>query len=557
MKRLKTYKYLAVLVISLVLINMLAAQFHQRFDLTEDKRYTISPAAKEIFAQVESPLLIDVFLKGDFPPEFQRLENETRQFLEEVTAYNSNIIFNFIDPLAEGDDANAVAEEFYAMGMTPARLSVMESGRATESIIFPWAIANFREQTVTIPLLKNKLGISDEERVNSSVQQLEYSFANAISQLIKPRQKKIAVMRGNGELPDPFIADFIHTLRQHYFIAPFTLDPAETDPVKTLQNLKEFDLIIEAKPTEAFTENEKFILDQYIMNGGKALWLIEHTMMETDSLFNPTGSAFALPRDLNLGDLFFAWGFRINPVLVNDIYSAPIILASGSGNETQFSPYPWFYSPLSTSPATHPVINNLEAVKFDWANPIDTLRNQVKKTVLLTSSPQSKLEGTPREIGLSILNAPPDMSTYSGGEQPLAVLLEGEFTSAYRNRIKPFQLSGAIDKSVESQMIVISDGDVIKNQMQQGAPLELGFDRYTGNTYGNKEFLLNSINYLLDDSGLIDIRSKVITIPFLNFEKASEERELWQVLNLAVPLLLLLTGAFGFNYFRKKRYVKK
>ncbi len=528
-----------------------------RFDLTQDKRYTLSPAAKEIIAEVRSPLFIDVFLKGSFPPEFRRLQNETRQFLEEVTAYNSNIIFNFIDPLAEGGDANAIAEEFYAMGMTPARLSVMESGRATESIIFPWAIANFREQTVTIPLLKNKLGNTDEERVNSSVQQLEYSFANAISQLVKPREKKIAVMRGNGELPDPYIADFIHTLRQHYFIAPFSLNTAEADPVKTLNDLKEFDLIIEAKPTEAFTENEKFILDQYLMNGGKALWLVEYTSMETDSLFNETGSALALPRDLNLGDMFFAWGFRINPVLVNDIYSAPIILASGSGNETRFSPYPWFYSPLSVSPGTHPIINNLEAVRFDWANPIDTLRNPVEKTVLLTSSPQSKLEGTPREINLSILNSPPDFSTYTGGEQNLAVLLEGEFPSAYRNRIKPFQLAQALDRGVETQMIVVSDGDVIKNQLQQGAPLELGFDRYTGNTYGNKEFLLNSVNYLLDDSGLIDIRSKVINIPFLDIEKASEERELWQVLNLAVPLLLLLTGAFGYNYFRRKRYVKK
>src|SRR5690606_28208184 len=306
----------------------------------------------------------------------------------------------------------------------------------------PWAVANSGAQSVKIPILKNQLGISDEERVNSSVQQLEYSFANAISQLVRPRTKRIAVMRGNGELPDPYIADFIHTLRDYYFIAPFTLDSAEVAPQKTLQELQKFDLIIEAKPTEPFTEHEKYTLDQYFMTGGKALWLVEHTIMETDSLFNDSGSAFALPRDLNLGDLFFSYGFRINPVLVNDLYSAPIILASGSGNDTRFSPYPWFYSPLTTSPNTHPIINNLEAVKFDWANPIDTLRNPVKKTVLLTSSPQSKLEGTPREIGLSMLNSPPDMASYTGGEQPLAGLLEGEFTAAYRHRIKPVPMAG-------------------------------------------------------------------------------------------------------------------
>jgi len=544
-------------VIALVLVNILASMFHHRFDLTQDKRYTLSTAAKAIISEVESPVVIDVFLKGNFPPEFRRLQNETRQFLEEVTSFNSNIVVNFIDPLADGDDANSIAEEFYKMGMTPARLSVMENGKASESIIFPWAVANSGNKSVKIPLLKNKLGISDEERVNSSVQQLEYSVTNAINQLVKPRTKKIAAMRGNGELPDPYIADFIHTLREYYFIAPFTLDSAEVDPQKTLEDLKEFDLIIEAKPTKSFSENEKFILDQYIMNGGKALWLVEHTIMETDSLFNDTGSAFALPRDLNLGDLFFSYGFRINPVLVNDLYSAPIILASGSGNDTRFSPYPWFYSPLTTSPNDHPIINNLEAVKFEWANPIDTLRNAVNKTILLSSSPQAKEEGVPREINLGIINSTPDMSTYSGREMPLAVLLEGEFTSAYKNRIKPFEVQESRDQSELTQMIVISDGDVIKNQLQQGAPLELGFDRYTGNTYGNKEFLLNSINYLLDDSGLIDIRSKEISIAFLDIEKASAEREKWQIVNLAVPLLLLITGAFGFNYFRKKRYVKK
>src|SRR5690606_19464111 len=238
-------------------------------------------AAKEIFSEVKSPVLIDVFLKGNFPPEFRRLQNETRQFLEEVTAFNSNIIVNFVDPLAEGDDANAIAEEFYNLGMTPARLSVMEKGKASESIIFPWAVANSGAQSVKIPILKNQLGISDEERVNSSVQQLEYSFANAISQLVRPRTKRIAVMRGNGELPDPYIADFIHTLRDYYFIAPFTLDSAEVAPQKTLQELQKFDLIIEAKPTEPFTEHEKYTLDQYFMTGGKALWLVEHTIMET------------------------------------------------------------------------------------------------------------------------------------------------------------------------------------------------------------------------------------------------------------------------------------
>ncbi|TVZ27656.1 gliding-associated putative ABC transporter substrate-binding component GldG [Gillisia sp. Hel_I_86] len=557
MKNSTKYKGLFIVILGLLLINIIASKVHSRFDLTQDSRYTLSVAAKNIIDKIESPIIIDVFLKGTFPPEFRRLQNETRQFLEEMAAYNSNVKFNFIDPLAEGDDANAVAQEFFELGMTPARISVMENGKASESIIFPWAIANFNNKTVKIPLLKNKLGTTDEERINNSVQQLEYSFADAIGQLVQPKKKKIAIMRGNGELGDAYIADFIKTIGQYYFVAPFTLDSVANYPNKTLEDLKEFDLIIEAKPTLAYSEKEKFVLDQYLMNGGKSLWLVEQTAMENDSLFNPSGSAFALPRDLNLNDFFFSYGLRINPALVNDIYSAPIVLASGSGNDTQFSPYPWFYSPLTTSPNAHPIINNIEAVKFEWANPIDILGNNIKKTVLLSSSPQSKIEGTPKGISLNLLNIRPDLSTYTAGELPMAVLLEGNFKSVYKNRVKPFALDNALDDGKSTKMIVISDGDVIKNQLQKGQPLELGFDRFTGNTYGNKEFLLNAVNYLLDDSGLIAIRSKEISIAFLDTEKTAQEREKWQILNLAIPLLLLGMGAFIYTYFRKRRYIKK
>lgn len=556
MKNSETYKSLLLLIIGLVVINVLASMYFERFDLTQDNRYTLSPAALEIVEDVEEPVIIDVFLQGDFPAEFRRLRNETRQLLEEFAAYNTNIKFNFINPLEEGDDANAIAEEFYKLGMTPARLNVQENGKTSEAIIFPWAIANYRNETVKIPLLKNKLGATDKERVTNSVQQLEYAFADALSRLIYPREKKIAVMRGNGELPDANIADFIKTLQQYYLTAPFTLDSAAVNPQKTLQELEEFDLIIEAKPTQAYTENEKYVLDQYVMNGGKSMWLVEAVSMETDSLFNPNGRAFALPRNLNLGDFFFSYGIRINPSLVNDIYSAPIILASGSGNNTRFNPYPWFYSPLTSSPNDHPIINNIEAVKFEYASPIDTLANDVEKTILLSSSPQTKLEGVPKEISLEMVNQKPDLSTYTDGEQPLAVLLEGKFKSVYKNRIKPFNIPNDKNLSDPTEMLVISDGDVIKNDLQRGQPLELGFERYTGNTYGNKEFLLNAVNYMLDDKGLIDIRSKEISIPFLDPQRTAEEREKWQIINLVLPLVILGIFAFFFTFFRKRKYIR-
>ena len=556
MKKRPTYIKALILLVFLVGLNIVSFYIFERFDLTEDKRYTLSQSAENILDKVEAPLIIDVFLQGDFPSEFRKLQVETRQLLEELNAHNSNIQFNFIDPLKEGGDANTIATQFYEMGMTPARINVVENGRSSESIIFPWAMANYGKETVIIPLLKNKLGATSEERVSGSVQQLEYVFADAVSRLVTPKRKKVAVMRGNGELPDAYLADFIRSIQEYYFVAAFTLDSFAVDPEKTLSALKEYDLIIEPKPTEAFTEKEKYVLDQYLMDGGKVIWMIDQVAMETDSLFTPTGSAFALPRDLNLGDFFFQYGVRINPVLVKDIYSAPIILASGRGNDTQFNPFPWFYSPLSASSKAHPIVNNIEAVKFEYASPIDTLKNGIRKTILLSSSPSTSLEGTPVEINLGLIEKEPELSIYNEGEQPLAVLLQGSFTSVYKNRIKPFEVPNPQEEGTETAMLIISDGDVVKNQLQQGQPLELGFDRFTGTTYGNKEFLLNAVNYLLDDSGLIQIRSKEVSIAFMDLRKAEENRRFWQTINIIAPLALLGIFAGIFFYLRRRKYVK-
>ena len=252
----------AVLFAVLVLINIISFYIYERFDLTVDQRYTLSPAAEEIIDKAEIPVIIDVFLKGDFPPEFRRLQEETRQLLEEFASENPNIKYNFVDPLEEGGDATEVATQFYEMGMTPARINVVENGRTSEAIIFPWAMANYKNKTVSIPLLKNQLGATTEDRIESSVQQLEYSFADALSRLVEPKKKKVTVMRGNGELPDAYIADFVKSIQKYYFTSAFTLDSVAVHPEKTLAQLKDYDLIIEAKPTESYTEAEKYVLDQ-------------------------------------------------------------------------------------------------------------------------------------------------------------------------------------------------------------------------------------------------------------------------------------------------------
>ncbi|NJX16292.1 gliding motility-associated ABC transporter substrate-binding protein GldG [Tamlana crocina] len=551
----KLTKHIALLIVALIAINLLSSKLYKRFDLTADKRYTLSESAIEIIEDIDSPIVVDVFLEGnDFPSEFRRLQNETRQLLEEFQAENSNIVFSFINPLEDETTRERNIQQLTQRGLTPMQLSVQESGKSSQAVIFPWALASYNEQTVTIPLVKNKIGASQQELVSNSVQHLEYAFADGFSKLTKPKRRKIAILKGNEQLEDKYIADFAKKLGEYYFIAPFTLDSVASNPQKTLKDIEAFDLVISAKPTEAFTEEEKLVLDQYTMNGGKSLWLIDAVVMEKDSLYNASGKNYAVARDLNLTDFFFKYGVRINPVMVSSLFSAPITVAMGSGSESQFQHLKWPYSPLAGSNSNHPIVNNLNLVKFDFANQIDTLKNNVEKTILLESAPVSTLEGTPREVNLDVVTKAQDPERFNQGNQSLAVLLEGEFHSVYENRIKPFQLSEVKNISVPTKMIVIADGDLIKNDVVRNVPQELGFDRWTGQTYGNKEFLLNAVNYLLDDNGLINIRSKEIAVAFLNQQKIADQKTTWQLVNIVLPLILLSLFGLGFNYFRKKKY---
>jgi len=553
------WSYIAIISLVLLILNVLSSSIYKRFDLTSDKRYTLSEAALNVIKDVNSPVIIDVFLEGeDFPSEFRRLQTETKQILEEFSAYNSNIKFKFINPIEDDKTRDRSMQILNDRGLTPMQLSVQgQNGQNSQRVIFPWALASFNNQTVKIPLVKNKIGATQEELVSNSVQHLEYAFADGFGKLINPKRRKIGILRGNGQLENKFIFDFVKTLRDYYFIAPFTLDSVATNPIKTFKSLNTYDLIISAKPTEAFSENEKLVLDQYTMKGGKSLWLIDAVAMEKDSLYNIEGKNVAITRDLNLTDFFFKYGVRTNPLLVKSMYSAPITLAQGEGSESRVDNLPWTYSPLATSSSKHPIVNNLNFLKFDFANPIDTLKNSIKKTILLESAPLSKLEGTPVVISLESVNEAPDPKTYNKGSQTLAVLLEGEFTSVYNNRVKPFNLPDNKNKSIDTKMIVIADGDLIKNEIGRNGPEELGFDRGTLQTFGNKEFLLNAVNYLLDDDGLINIRSKEVAVAFLDQQKIAKEKTKWQLINIVLPLFILGLFGFLFNFIRKKKYTKK
>jgi gliding-associated putative ABC transporter substrate-binding component GldG len=555
----KNFKKIASTIFFIVVLNIAGHFVFKRFDLTADKRYTLSETSLKIVSEVNEPLYVDIFLEGEFPGEFKKLQTETQQLLEEFKAENSNIIFQFVNPLEDEEQRDATIQSFLERGLTPVNVTVNDKGQQTQEVVFPWAVATCADRSVKVSLLKNMIGASTAEKVVSSVQHLEYAFANAINSVAKAKQKKVVILNGNGELPDRALADFIRSVKDNYYIGPFTLDSVAKSPNETLKYLKKYDLAVIAKPTEAFTDEEKQVLDQYIINGGKTLWLIDQVNMEMDSLYNETGSNLAFPRDLNLNDMFFKYGIRMRSDLIFDLQNTPIALATGEqGSATQYTQYPWFLSPMIYHTNSNPIVSNLDGIKFEFTSSIEPLKNDIKKTVLLQSSKYSRLIGTPSEVNLSMVEERPEPTHFvNQGNFPVAVLLEGQFHSVFENRVLPFEDSTFKNSSKNAKMIVVSDGDIIKNQLDKnGQPLELGYDKWTNNLYANKEFLMNCVNYLLDDNGLINIRSKEVDLPILDKEKVYENYTLSQVITVAVPIGILLLFGLIFTFLRKRKYSK-
>ncbi|GAA6773380.1 hypothetical protein AAGS39_41410 [Flavobacterium sp. CGRL2] len=373
-------KTLGITIFILVVLNVLGTLFFQRFDLTKDKRYTLSPTSLGIVKQVENPLSIKIYMAGDLPADFKRLQQETKQLLEEFQAYNKNIVFEFVDPLENEEESDELTKSLFKKGLTPVNITVDDKGKQSQAMVFPWAIAVYNGKEVNIPLLKNIMGASTTQKVMGSIQHLEYSIADAINKITKNKQKKVAIIRGNGELKEIHIAKMLLQIRESYFIGPFTLDSVAKDPNGTLNALKKYDLAIISKPTEKFTDEEKEVLDQFIMNGGKTIWLIDQVAADMDSLYNDMGATLAYPRDLNLNDMFFKYGFRINPDLIKDEQGSPIKLATGEqGSATQYQDFVWKFAPQVYPASQHPIVKNLGGIKFDFASPIDTLKNGIKK----------------------------------------------------------------------------------------------------------------------------------------------------------------------------------
>lgn len=541
------YSKVLIVLIILIAINIFGSYMYKRFDLTHDKRYTLSAETIRLVEQIEKPLQIKIYLQGSFPAEFKRLQLETKQLLQELNEINDLVKFRFIDPLSSSKD-------LIKKGLQPSRLTVQEDGKVSEAVIFPWALISYGDKEAYVPLLVNAIAPSQEQQLQNSIENLEYEFANAIHKISEAKSKKIAVLKGNGQPDDIYLYSFLKSLGEYYKLAEFTLDSVEINPHKTLSELSGYDLSIIVKPSLTFTEKEKLVLDQYIMQGGKTLWLLDNVYAEMDSLML-TGKSLAFNRDLNLTDMLFSYGVRINYNVTKDLYSGTIRLASGNtGNQLQYQDFLWHYFPLIFADNSHPISKSIDPVLLKFPSSIDTLKNQTRKTILLQSSPLAKIIGTPTNISLNEIAIEADKNEFKDALTNFGVLLEGTFSSAYANRMLPFETESFKTLGVDNKMIVIADGDLAVNEVLRGEPLPLDKDKWTNQSYGNIAFLLNSVHYLLDDNGLLNLRSKSLQIQFLDKEKAFEERTYWQMLNLVLPLVILFIFGWVFNFLRKRRY---
>ena len=560
-------------VVIILLINIIASFVFTRFDLTAEKRYSLSPAVKTMLKGLQDDVFFRVYLDGELPSGFRRLANETRDMLNEFRAYSDHIHFEFIDPSASPNarERNDTYRLLVEQGLQPTDLRVTNKGESSQLIIFPGTIVVYRGRELPVQLLMAQMGQDPQKVLNNSIQALEYNLANAIDKLIHTTKSRVAILEGQGELSREQTVDLERALSEYYNVERIAINNQINSLTVRLQTdssgsplVNKYKALIIAGPERSFNEKDKFLIDQFIMRGGRILWMIDPVFAKMDSL-QQYASTMGLANDINLDDMLFNYGVRLNKNLVMDMSALPIPVKTGQvGSQPQFDFFPWYYFPLITPSSNHPVVNGLNAIKTEFISSIDTVEAPgVKKTVLLSSSPYSRIVNAPALIDLEILRDEPDPRMYSSGPQPVALLLEGEFTSAYLFRLPPEieqnEDLGFRKQSRPTRMVVIADGDIAKNQFHitQKYPLPLGFDQYTGQTFGNKELLMNIMNYLCDDSGLISIRSRELKLRLLDMTKLASERPLWQTVNVLLPILLIVGFGLVKYQLRRRKYAKK
>jgi ABC-2 type transport system permease protein len=549
---------LALGAIVIVLLNVIASFVFTRFDLTSEKRFTLSPATKEMLKNLNDVVYVKVYLEGDFPAGFKRLRNSTKETLDEFRVYaGANLQYEFIDPSASRDakERNQLYQQLASFGIQPTNLQVKEKGGTSEKIIFPGAVLYYHNQPIAAQLLKDQAGAAPEEMLNNSIQGLEYEIANSIRKVTQLEKPVVQFLTGHGESEPMKIIDMLRTLGENYAVDTVFIN----GQLKALDNCK---LLVVANPTLRFDEKDKFVIDQFVMKGGKILWLIDMMDATMDSLVSPALSTVSLPRDLNLEDMLFKYGARVNPNLILDLQAAPIpFVTAYVGNQPQQRLLPWYYFPLIFPSGNHPVVRNLDAVRCEFVSSIDTVETPgINKTILLSTSPLSRIAVAPARVAISIMQQEPDKKQFNKGPQPVAVLLEGTFTSLFANRI-PSEIASSPDikfkeKSVPTKMVLVSDGNMIENKVRKstGAVYPLGYDRYTDRIYGNKSFLLNCIDYMIDDSDLISARTRQVKLRLLDKTVLAASKDKIGYMNVSLPVVLVILAGVIKYYVRKRKY---
>ena len=576
LKKRQIISFLLTIVI-IVIINVIGNYVFKRFDLTAEKRYTISDTSKEILRDLDDYVYFKVYLEGDFPAGFKKLRRETKEMLDEFRAYSKYIDYEFINPNVSADEKerSEMFRQLYQSGLNPTELTVRNSdGSSSQMVIWPGALVSYHNDTeLAIDLLETQLTQSSEEALNASMQNLEFRLIDAIKKVTRKQKPMVAFVEGHGELTDLEVYDISQELAKSYVVKRVAIDGkvdalmhrTEADQNGDIKAFPSYDAIVIAKPTQPFSEKDKFLIDQYIMHGGKVLWLVEPVFATMDSLQSQE-STMGVDMDLNLDDMLFKYGVRMNHDLLLDLNCAALPVRTGQvAGKAQLEFYRWFYFPLLQAASDNPIVRSVNPIKADFVSSLEATSSMtgVSQIPLLKTSDYTKVSGVPTFISLAMLKQTPDKRMFPQRGQNTAYLLKGTFTSLYANRItsdiaesKEMQFR---DESEPTAMIVVADGDIIRNQIEvkRHEPLPLGYDQYTGNTYGNKDFIVNAMSYLIDGEGIVNIRSRELKIRLLDQTKISHSRLKWQLVNILIPTGLMVLLGVILALIRKHRYSKK
>lgn len=560
---------LALFVGIIIFINILANArigghpLYTYFDMTEEKRYTLTGPTRALLEELDDVVTVKVLLEGDFPAGFKRLQTATRDILDDFRSESGYIEYEFENPRSGStEEINARAQELAKDGIVPVNLTVRSSGEKEQKLIYPYAIVYYKGRSMPVRLLENEVpGMPPDVILNNSIGLLEYKFANAIQKLRNPRKPPIVFTTGHGELHPLETADLEKDLRAFYETGRLHLDS-----VVVLS--PEIAVLIIAKPTRSFSEKDKFKIDQYVMNGGKVLWLMDALRVDLDSL-QRYREYVPVEYDLNIDDLLFRYGIRIQPNMVLDMQCTRIPLVVGQvGNAPQFEYERYPYHPVVTPASGHPIVKSLAPVNLFYPSSIDTdvrTKTEIIKTVLLQSSPRSRLQYPPVRMNFDFLRYDLDPDKFDKGSQPVAMLLEGVFPSMFENRVTEGMLAGLRqldmpfkEVSLPTSMMVVSDGDVAANPVnwEKQSYDPLGWNPYEQYQFANKDFIINAIEYLVDQQGVIEARAKEVKLRMLDTARARSERTQWQLLNIAAPLVFLALFGAAYNWIRRRRYGK-